>query len=47
MNIRVCAGAKVVANTGVLDGKRATTHRYYFKERRDKHPGQGARRRMP
>ena len=46
MNIGVCAGAKV-ANTRLLDGKRATTHWYYLKELRDKHPGQGARRRMP
>jgi putative intracellular protease/amidase len=36
--IGVCAGAKVVANTGLLDGKRATTHWYYLKELRDKHP---------
>jgi putative intracellular protease/amidase len=36
--ISVCAGAKVVGNTGLLDGKRATTHWYYLKELRDKHP---------
>jgi putative intracellular protease/amidase len=36
--IGVCAGAKVVGNTGLLDGKRATTHWYYLKELRDKHP---------
>ncbi|HXO70822.1 MAG TPA: DJ-1/PfpI family protein [Bradyrhizobium sp.] len=35
--IGVCAGAKVVGNTGLLDGKRATTHWYYLKELRDKH----------
>src|ERR1700754_394438 len=35
--IGVCAGAKVVGNTGLLDGKRATTHWYYLKEVRDKH----------
>lgn len=29
--IGVCAGAKVVASTGLLDGKRATTHWYYLK----------------
>ncbi|MCA6112052.1 DJ-1/PfpI family protein [Bradyrhizobium cenepequi] len=36
--IGVCAGAKVVASTGLLDGRRATTHWYYLKELRDKHP---------
>jgi putative intracellular protease/amidase len=36
--IGVCAGAKVVANAGLLDGKRATTHWYYLKELRDEHP---------
>ncbi|WP_029582811.1 DJ-1/PfpI family protein [Bradyrhizobium sp. URHD0069] len=36
--IGVCAGAKVVGNTGLLDGKRATTHWYFLKELRDKHP---------
>jgi putative intracellular protease/amidase len=36
--IGVCAGAKVVGNTGLLDGKWATTHWYYLKELRDKHP---------
>ena len=36
--IGVCAGAKVVAEAGLLDGKRATTHWYYLKELRDKHP---------
>jgi len=36
--IGVCAGAKVVANTGLLDGKRATTHWYYLKGFRDNHP---------
>jgi putative intracellular protease/amidase len=36
--IGVCAGAKVVAATGLLDGKRATTHWYYVKELREKHP---------
>lgn len=38
MVIGVCAGAKVVASTGLLDGKRATTHWYYLKELRQKHP---------
>jgi putative intracellular protease/amidase len=36
--IGVCAGAKVVGNTGLLDGRRATTHWYYLKELRSKHP---------
>jgi putative intracellular protease/amidase len=36
--IGVCAGAKVVAETGLLDGRRATTHWYYLKEMRRKHP---------
>jgi putative intracellular protease/amidase len=36
--IGVCAGAKVVAEAGLLDGKRATTHWYYLDELRDKHP---------
>lgn len=36
--IGVCAGAKVVASTGLLDGKSATTHWYYLKELREKHP---------
>lgn len=36
--IGVCAGAKVVAAAGLLDGKRATTHWYYLKELRGKHP---------
>jgi putative intracellular protease/amidase len=36
--VGVCAGAKVVGNAGLLDGKRATTHWYYLEELRDKHP---------
>jgi putative intracellular protease/amidase len=36
--IGVCAGAKVVAQAGLLDGKRGTTHWYYLKELREKHP---------
>jgi putative intracellular protease/amidase len=36
--VGVCAGAKVVANTGLLDGKRATTHWYYLKEMAREHP---------
>jgi transcriptional regulator GlxA family with amidase domain len=36
--IGVCAGAKVVAEAGLLDGKRATTHWYYLQEMREKHP---------
>ncbi|MDB5452748.1 MAG: transcriptional regulator [Caulobacteraceae bacterium] len=36
--IGVCAGAKVVAEAGLLEGKRATTHWYYLKELRHEHP---------
>jgi putative intracellular protease/amidase len=36
--IGVCAGAKVVAEAGLLDGKRGTTHWYYLKELLDRHP---------
>jgi putative intracellular protease/amidase len=36
--IGVCAGAKVVAAAGLLDGKRATTHWYYRDELLDSHP---------
>lgn len=36
--IGVCAGAMVVANAGLLDGKRATTHWYYLDEMRKRHP---------
>jgi len=36
--VGVCAGAKVVGNTGLLDGRHATTHWYYLKELRGKHP---------
>lgn len=36
--IAVCAGAKVVAAAGLLDGRRGTTHWYYLEELRDEHP---------
>lgn len=36
--VGVCAGAKVVAAAGLLDGRRATTHWYYRKEMLRKHP---------
>jgi putative intracellular protease/amidase len=36
--VAVCAGAKVVANAGLLDGRRATTHWYYLRELLDRHP---------
>ena len=36
--VGVCAGAKVVAEAGLLDGKRATTHWYYLNELRRRHP---------
>jgi putative intracellular protease/amidase len=38
MIIGICAGAKVVGEAGLLDGKRATTHWYYLKELRNDHP---------
>jgi putative intracellular protease/amidase len=37
--VGVCAGAKIVAEAGMLDGKRATTHWYFVEELRDEHPG--------
>jgi putative intracellular protease/amidase len=36
--VGVCAGAKVVASTGLLDGRRATTHWYYLRELTKGHP---------
>jgi transcriptional regulator GlxA family with amidase domain len=36
--VGVCAGAKVVAAAGLLDGRRATTHWYYVDEMLDRHP---------
>lgn len=36
--IGICAGAKVVAAAGLLDGKRATTHWYYVDELLERHP---------
>lgn len=36
--IAVCVGAMVVANTGLMDGRRATTHWYYRKPLYDRHP---------
>ena len=36
--IGVCAGAKVVAAAGLLDGKRATTHWYYLRDLLQRHP---------
>jgi putative intracellular protease/amidase len=36
--IGVCAGAKVVAEAGLLDGKRGTTHWYYRKKMLERHP---------
>ncbi len=37
--IGVCVGSKVVGNTGLLDGKRATTHWYSRDSLVDEHPG--------
>lgn len=36
--IGVCAGARVVANTGLLDGRGGTTHWYFLKGLRKAHP---------
>ncbi len=38
MIIGVCAGAKVVGEAGLLDGRRATTHWYFVDELLEKHP---------
>jgi putative intracellular protease/amidase len=36
--ISVCAGAKVIAEAGLLDNKRGTTHWFYLKKLLEKHP---------
>ncbi|MGQ0681988.1 DJ-1/PfpI family protein [Bradyrhizobium sp.] len=36
--VGVCAGAKVVASAGLLDGRRGTTHWFYLKEMAREHP---------
>ena len=36
--IGVCAGALVVANAGLLDGRRATTHWYFLDDLLEQHP---------
>lgn len=36
--IGVCAGAKVVGEAGLLDGRQATTHWYYLEELREENP---------
>ena len=38
MIVGVCAGAKILGEAGLLDGKQATTHWYYLDELRRKHP---------
>jgi len=38
MIIGVCAGAKIVATAGLLEGRHATTHWYYRKEMLSRHP---------
>ena len=45
--IGVCAGAKVVGDAGLLDGKRATTHWYSIKELRARSSHDPLRRRPP
>jgi putative intracellular protease/amidase len=36
--IGICAGARIVANAGLLDGKRGTSHWFYLKGIREQHP---------
>ncbi|MCT7664069.1 DJ-1/PfpI family protein [Shinella kummerowiae] len=36
--VAVCAGAKIVAAAGLLDGRRATTHWYYLENLLKRHP---------
>jgi transcriptional regulator GlxA family with amidase domain len=36
--IAICAGAKVVGASGLLDGKRATTHWYYLRDMLERSP---------
>ncbi len=36
--VSVCAGARVVAEAGLLDGRRATTHWYYLRGLERRHP---------
>ncbi len=36
--VGICAGGKVVAATGLLGGRQATTHWFYVKDWRDHHP---------
>jgi putative intracellular protease/amidase len=36
--VGICAGATIVAETGLLDGKQATTHWYYIDRMREEHP---------
>jgi putative intracellular protease/amidase len=38
MVIGVCAGALIVANAGLLDGRRATTHWYFLDDMLEQHP---------
>lgn len=35
----ICTGAFILANAGLLDGKRATTHWHYGRQLQERHPG--------
>lgn len=36
--VAICAGAKVIASAGLLDGRQATTHWYYVSDLLERHP---------